>query len=346
MMNQADPGSTDYLDTISVALEKSGELQKFIEAAIEDDATTAERSRLRRFLKALQEEKSATVWTHNPELAALLPVVLVFSQERGEVDGQKWKVLQHYLLSNKLTWIEFLKARAYPVVLTIFVIAIIAFIAFNTLPIFEKLFDEFGLSLPIASQAVFQVGRTIRTSPFGILSFLAVLGVLWFGALEVAKYILQFLHQSSLFGYWFVGNRRHLEAMGRWTATLAELLDIGTPLPKAVAIAGVATQHYFYHTQAAEMSQVIGDTNQSLVGHRVARGFSPTAIAALYASDGRPSISVLRQLADVYWGRSDYRKDNSWSWFNVLALFLIGGAVAFVVIAIFLPLMQMITSLS
>jgi type II secretory pathway component PulF len=346
MVNQAPPGSTDYLETIAAALEKSGELQKFIEAAVEDEATTAERSRLRRFLKALQEEKSAAVWTHNPELAGLLPVVLVFSQESPGTDGQKWKVLQHYLLSNKLTWIEFLKTRAYPIVLTIFVLAIIAFIAFNTLPVFERLFDEFGLSLPIASQAVFQVGKTIRTSPLGILSFLAVLGVLWFGALEVAKYILQFLHQSSLLGYWFVGNRRHLEAMGRWTATLAELLEIGTPLPKAIAIAGVATGHYFYHTQAAEMSQVIGDTNQSLVGHRVSRGFSPTAIAALYASDGRPSIPVLRQLADVYWGYSDYRRENSWSWFNVLALFLIGGAVGFVVIAIFLPLLQMITSLS
>jgi len=346
MVNQATPVSTDYLDTISAALEKSGELQKFIEAAMEDEATTAERSKLGQFLKALQEEKSATLWTHKPELAALLPVVLVFSQDRPGIDGQKWKVLHHYLLSNKLTWIEFLKTRAYPIVLTIFVLAIIAFIAFNTLPIFERLFEEFGLSLPFASQAVFQVGRTIRTSPLGILGFLAVLGILWFGALEVAKYVLQFFHQSSLFGYWFVGNRRHLEAMGRWTATLAELLDIGTPLPKAIAIAGVSTGHYFYHTQAAEMSQVIDETNQSLVGHRVARGFSPTAIAALYASEGRPSVPVLRQLADVYWARSDYRKENSWSWFNVLAIFLIGGAVGFVVIAIFLPLLQMITSLS
>jgi type II secretory pathway component PulF len=69
-------------------------------------------------------------------------------------------------------------------------------------------------------------------------------------------------------------------------------------------------------------------------------------MAALQYPDSDKRIALLRTLSDLYWNRLAVPSRASAGWIAPLAVVLVGTIVAFVAIALFMPLISLVTSLS
>lgn len=148
-------------------------------------------------------------------------------------------------------------------------------------------------------------------------------------------------------GYFLSGGTGSVRAMGRFTATLAELLNIGAPLNQAITIAGLASKNLRFRIASDQIAADIGSSNQFCHTSAAAHNFPSLVRHALEAGpDGGPSIGLLRQISTHYVRRIQMRFD--W-WAGLLAplmLLLVGGGVGFVVLSLFMPLVQLVTTLS
>jgi len=96
--------------------------------------------------------------------------------------------------------------------------------------------------------------------------------------------------------------------------------------------------------QESENARAAGVSSQSSVKHTWS--FSPVAMAALQYPDSTKRVALLRSLSDLYWNRLRVPSRASAGWIGPITVVLVGLFVAFVVIALFMPLISLVTSLS
>jgi type IV pilus assembly protein PilC len=124
------------------------------------------------------------------------------------------------------------------------------------------------------------------------------------------------------------------------------MLSLGAPLADALRIAGKASRSFFYESAAIELSQQI-DQASAVPPNLSSRVLPPTLLYALQAaSGGVPSLPMLQSLAQSYSERAQSRLDLVTTMMPIVAVVTVGLGVGFVIIALFMPLVSMITSLA
>jgi type IV pilus assembly protein PilC len=151
---------------------------------------------------------------------------------------------------------------------------------------------------------------------------------------------------TRLFGSAVSGNSSNVSAMSSLTGQLAELLQIGVSRPDAIWIAGHGCENYYFKKAAEQLARDAYSQDRPLSDSPAARTFPANVILALDVGDGRPSIGLLRELSAMYAQRVYRRVDWSTGAVAQISIVLLGAIVAFLVIALFLPLVTLISGLS
>lgn len=232
----------------------------------------------------------------------------------------------------------------YPFSVFLLALALLLFLAVAIVPTFDDMFSDFGLMLPTPTRLVMFLSNEIR---FHFLRFMT-LGILLATAIYAGGRIwTHYAITTQLFGVFTAGNTSSLSAMSSLTSQLAELLSINLSLPDALWIAGQSCQHYHFKNVAEQLARDAHDQTAPLSQSPVAHNFPANVIRALESgADGKPHIGLLRELSSLYGDRANRRVDWSTGAFAQFAIVIVGLTVGFVVIALFAPLLSMVTSLS
>ena len=148
---------------------------------------------------------------------------------------------------------------SYPLILVMIAMLLILPICVFIVPTFQRMFAEFGLSLPAPTRLLFNIADLVNYHPHYLI--LGVAGVLALFAAGIYGWTSRAL-TTRRFGWLIAGNSVSLVAMSRLTSVLAELLELGAPLPEALLLAGRASRHAYYRqaalvTMAKHLSTVI-----------------------------------------------------------------------------------------
>ncbi len=235
------------------------------------------------------------------------------------------------------------QALIYPLVLLGLAFSVLALFAIFLVPVFKAMFTEFGLTLPapttlaiaLSDQLIIHYKRTLIAllcSGLGVYAFVYV----W------RRYALT----NRIFGRLVSGTSANLSAMSAFTSMLAELLSFKAPLPVALRIAGQSCQHRYFEDASLRLATEF--SGQLATGYSsAARKMPPLVLHALQCGENsRPNIRLLRELSRVYSERLSARLNLVADVFPVLVTFCIGLAVGFIVIALFMPLVSLVTALS
>jgi type IV pilus assembly protein PilC len=232
---------------------------------------------------------------------------------------------------------------SYPLILMVLALLLLGWMLGTIVPVYEKMFLEFGLMLPRPTMALIQIGRFARIQPIAfVVAFVIVISAIvsaWIGL----SGLLHRLQVIPSIGFLMAGSHRNLSSMVRWISTLAELLSIGAPLPKAVEIAGVASQSVYYQRQSNQLARQLLESKEGVAGREAAVAFPATVQQAL---EGTPNIAVLRRMAEIYTDRLRNRKSRGYGFLGPVVIMLIGLLIGFMVIALFVPLISLISALS
>ncbi len=334
-----------FYDRIDAALEGRSRLVSAIEALVAELNPNRIGSDVRNLLVVLRGTPTAEEFVQEESKAVWLPLLL-----RGALSDTSKEELQQILSdvtfaaeSRNIRWRSF----AYPLVVGGAAILLFVLLSVTVLPTFQKMFKEFQLKLPLATQAVLAVSNFINARPvlffFGLCGFaIATGGMKWF-----LKLCMQRAETSWLLGSLSAGNTESVKAMGRFTSTLAELLRIEAPLDEAIVIAGRASQNLRFRIVSKTQSMDIGASEKFNKDSTVAHNYPSLVIHALEAApNGGPSIELLRNISNIYFDRVQQRFNWTTGLMGPLSMLGVGLCVAFVVIALFMPLISLITSLS
>ncbi len=162
------------------------------------------------------------------EVHGVLPRETVLAAEVGEATDR----LPHCLRNTSharlaAVWAELLPRLAYPFLLLFVIVVILTFWSVYLLPRFERVFQDFGMALPPATQQVIEVSGVVADSIFLIgLAFLTLLGA-----------ALLLLCSSSL--RWYlpgIGRLYRMHVQSRVLRLLAILIEVQKPVPQALQL--------------------------------------------------------------------------------------------------------------
>ena len=301
-----------------------------------------------RTVRQLSHEMTIEQFLRSPEGVGLLP--LLASDERPTSDSPRLQTWLQQLVQHQRRRIQSLRRWSYPLLLLGITLAVLIAGATFLLPIFREMFSEFGLTLPAPTLLVFWLADQLTIYGSRTLLVVALASA---AIIPLARWWRRRALTNCLLGRAVAGTTGNLRAMSRLTGTLAELLGLEIPLGTALRYAGQASGHRYFADAAIRCA----DSTVAIATGAIAAGagvpVDPTgrlpqsvehALAA--GAEGRPSIGLLRELAAIYGQVAQSRQDRFLSNFHVFGVMLVGCLIGFVVLALFMPLVGLVTSLA
>jgi type II secretory pathway component PulF len=241
------------------------------------------------------------------------------SHEAAEFRGQRWRNV------------------AYPTIVALVALAVAVMLSWVVLPVFREVFYEFGICVPVLTAWLIAAGNWMVSwqgaATVAIAVLIAILAAA--GSLPGLKHL-----RASRWGSWFGRST----AIAQFTRFTAELLGAGVNRGDAVRIAAHTTRHPAMQGAgwdlAAALEADAPDPPPKL------RPVPTTAAYALQAD--LPSAARQRLLLEISGCYADWTSRRRW-WSRGLigpaAILVVGIAVGFVVLALFIPLVTLVNSL-
>jgi type IV pilus assembly protein PilC len=339
--------SADSVKRIDAVLANCGGLVPVLKSAIAESPESISISSCKRLAASLQGGLSADELLNDRWLVSYLPLLLQSTDgkagDQGKADVSAANLLRSMSADTGARRLSF-QLFIYPVVLIIITLTLLILLLIFIVPVFDRMYQEFGLSLPVPTQFVCSLSQYTIRHPFRLLGLLVTVGAVVIGTIAFWK---QFSLTNFLFGSLAAGTSGNLIAMSRFTATLAELLRIGIDLSDSVSVAGRVAGHRYFQTLSQRLAKEIGPSDNIPRDSSYALYFPSTVMYALQLpSDGESRIQLLRQLSSIYSQRVQHRYSFLSSYFGPVTIVVLGGTIGFVIVALFQPLISLLTSLA
>ena len=267
-------------------------------------------------------------------------------------------------------------AMVYPVVVIAVAVGILTFIMIRIVPTFVKIFEDFDSELPKMTQVLISISHysvrywfLIPLIPVGLWLSLKLLRKFNHGRIGWDMYILK----VPIFGQLVEKN-----ILARTTRTLGTLVSSGVPILEALNITRETSGNAVFENLFSKVSESIREGESiakplkeysKVTFHPMAAFFwfmmPPIIGALLYMGKLRTRVvddltvnmvdvgeetgeldTMLYKVADTFDEEVSVLTDSLMSLMEPLLIIVLGGAVGFIVIALFLPLVALIQNLS
>ena len=297
----------------------------------------------------------------------------------GEAGGALEVILRR--LSEFMERAEALKrkvkgAMVYPVVVVSVAVGILTFIMIKIVPQFKKIFDDFGTSLPPMTETLITISNlavnywwAIPAIPFGFNLIIKGIKKIPYGQMGWDLFTLKVI----IFGQLVEKN-----IVSRSARTLGTLLGAGVPILEALNITRSTSGNMMFEKMFQKTSDSIRDGNSiakplkeysvppfNAVAMLFWTLFVPGIGALLYMGKYKQPVvddlminmvdvgeesgeldTMLYKVADTFDEEVSVLTESLTSLMEPLLIIFLGGAVGFIVIALFLPLIKLINDLS
>ena len=282
---------------------------------------------------------SAALGKH-PDVFDSLYVAMVAA---GEVSGRLDTILKKlvtYIEKAEKIKSQIKSALAYPVIVFFVAIAVVSGLLIFVVPVFAQQFADTGRALPTLTQTVidfsnFFVGNWYFI--FGSLGFLIFGFRYWIntppGRVIFDKYILRAP---------IIGSVLQKIAVGRFCSTMASMLGSGVNLLQALSIcaasAGNKTIELFISNVKAGLEKGQNFSQPLSEGTL----FPSMVISMVQVGESTGALDeMLTKVSDLYEEEVDIAVKTMLSMIEPIMIVVIGGIVAFIVIAMYLPIFSM-----
>lgn len=281
---------------------------------------------------------ASDAFSHHP---TYFPELYIASIRAGEQAGNLPEVLQRYIshlklmvgLRQKIT-----KATAYPAVLLLLSMFIMAFLLLFVVPVFIEIYE--GRELPFATQVLITVVEMLQAYMFPAsltLGGLAIAFWIW-NKTPIGREITD---RVMLRVPW-LGELLLKHHTIQFSRTLATVLSGGTPLVEALRIARGSLTNRFL---AAGVTKTVNQVREgaalapSLEQHRVVPRL---ALEMLAVGEETGSLEMmLREVGEFYEGEMEFRLGQLTTGIEMALILLLGVVIGTVVVVMYLPIFQM-----
>lgn len=236
-------------------------------------------------------------------------------------------------------------AMIYPVVVVIIAIGILTFILIWIVPQFQKIFSDFGVELPAMTQVLIKASsftaRYFWVGPVAVFTWWMILKLI--KRFKYGRYALDWIWlRTPVFG-----PLARMVIVARTMRTLGTLIASGVPILESIIICRETSQNMVYEKAYQKVHDSIREGESIASPLRETKAVSEIVVNMIDVGEETGDLdSMLMKVADNYDEEVDTMVTGMVALIQPLLVVFLGGMIGFIVIALFLPLIKLINSLS
>jgi type IV pilus assembly protein PilC len=283
----------------------------------------------------------------HPNVFSTLYVSMVKAGEMGGVLDEVLERLASFMEKDFSLKKKVKSALTYPVVILVMALAIVFFLVTYILPTFVSLFEGMNLTLPLPTKILIGLTKGAR-NPVIVIPVMGLVVLAFFGMNRYVQtpygkrqYDLLKLN-VPVFG---LLNKK--VAISRFCRTLGTLLSSGVPIMQALEIVGKASGNEIIAMTVTKIRDSIRE-GESIATPLGSSGMFPPMVTQMVAVGEETGNldAMLSKISDFYDTEVEYLLASLTSMLEPIMIVGMGGIVGFIVISVFLPLYQLIGSMS
>lgn len=322
-------------------LDRRETLAPALAAFVQEMSPGSARRELRQVADALANGTSAEGICRSPQFVRnWLPLL---AGGTGFTSSESLRNIFHEALHATATRRLRIGSLLYPLTIAALAFIVLLFLSVMVVPTFRNIFEDFDMALPGLTLALVDFTDLLLKHPLRLLIYLAM-GVLAVYLLTALLGVLRL--PGRILGALTAGNSRQVAAMASFMRTLTEALQIGMSTPQALRLAGDDTRQRWLRKEAYAYAESLEQANSGEAIERVSRLPATLQYALNAGPEGSPHVPLLGELSDMYTDRLRRRFDWVSGVLPQLAIIAVAVAVGIVVVALFLPLVELINGLS
>ena len=328
-----DPGKALLLQRLEQLAEQSEVIVPALAATLEELPPSRKKQRFQRLVSQLQagatpqdlyRREDADLWL--PLLGGTTP--LRPDRFLGTLMKESSRSVSYQLQNMRMI--------AYPLAVLALALAVVVFLSVVIVPVFNELYDDFGLALPAMTKMTLTLSRAIRNLPLLSLGVLTLVMASGYGLLYVFRHLQ---NSNYLIGALTNGSTPQVSAMAEFLGFLVCGLRNELPLATALRAAGDCTSTTWLKREANLLAHQI-DRSRTKSGVWKTKLPHTVAYALVGGPDRSPNVPLLESIADIYWERVDTRFSWTAGIMPMIAICFLGGVILFVVLSLYLPLVS------
>lgn len=308
-------------------------------------------ARLRKILADISErveggESLSRAMQRHPKTFSNLFIGLVRAGEVGGVLEESLQRLSHFLEKDVELRRKVRAAVTYPILVLLLAIAIVIFLVTYIIPKFIEVFHDLNIKeFPAATQLLIDISNFITTRWYYLVGGLILFLIIWkaFVSTQFGRRVTDRVKlKVPVFG-----KLHHKICLARFSRTLGTLLTSGVPILQAMeTVAGTVGNHILADALLEARARIReGDR----IGEPLERSgqFPPMVVHMVSVGEESGSLDfMLQKIADFYEGEVESTLASLTAALEPILIVCLGFIVGFIVISMFLPLIQAINELS
>ncbi len=275
----------------------------------------------------------------------------------GEVGGVLDTILQR--LADFMEKGQRLKRRItgaliYPTVVILIAVAIVTGIMYFVIPKFQDIFEDFDVELPGLTVFLIDASKWVAGTS---TKDQAIPGAIWIALSPILVFLFFKLIRKTEFGRAatdhiiiripVIGTLVRKTAVARFTRTLGTLIAAGVPILEAVLITRDTSGNYVFEKALTKVHDSIREGESFATPLRESKVVDAIVVNMIDVGEETGDLDLmLMKVADNYDEEVDVAVASLLSLLEPFMVVVLGGIVLMIVLALFLPLVSMIESVS
>ena len=236
-------------------------------------------------------------------------------------------------------------AMIYPAAVISVAVGIVSFIMIFIIPKFKEIFEGFGLDLPVMTQML--ISASDLTSKYWYMIFIIPVAFWIFIKIVKKNQTGSFVVDWISLRIPLIGKILHMGIIARITRTLGTLIASGVPILEGLLISRDTAGNAVFVRAFDNIYAAIREGETIAVPLKEARIVDDLVVNMVDVGEETGALDdMLYKVADVYDEEVEVRVEGLVSLLEPIMVVVLGLIVGFIVIALFLPLVQLLNDLS
>ncbi len=234
-------------------------------------------------------------------------------------------------------------AMVYPLVVSSIAVLVIAVIMIFVVPTFSKMFTTMGGTLPLPTRIIINMSNFIAGLG-GLMTFGAIVAIVasikQFRNTEKGKKVIdKILLKLPIFGMLL-----NKVAVAKFTRTLGTLVSSGVPILDGLEITAKTSGNKVIEYAIMDVRKAVTGGKTLAEPITKAKVFPPMVTHMIAVGESTGALdAMLSKIADFYDDEVDAAVSNLTAMMEPMLMVFLGGAVGFIVVAMYLPIFKLIT---
>lgn len=264
--------------------------------------------------------------------------------EAGETSGRldfAFDRIAGYREKTEATMRKVKSALAYPLLVILVAVCVVLALVLYVVPVFSSMYENFNAELPSLTRAVVGISTALRANAGYFITFAIMLLAGLFAATLTKR--CRMIFDKLLVRTPLIRNLTIKIVSARFCRTMGSLLTGGVDILYALRISAKTTSN-LYVTALLEPTELLLVEGKSLTDALQSVGMFPKAVLKLTASGEKTGQlgDMLSRAADYYESETDAEITTLTSLIEPMIIIILGGLVAFILIAMYLPLFELV----